>query len=87
MIPSDLRHPRYLKNTRCSEGAFNMKVRPLHDRVIVKRLEEDRTSPGGMRFPIRRPKSPFRERLSRSARQRRLAAAHAPICPFMLLSR
>jgi hypothetical protein len=25
-----------------------MKIRALHDRVIVKRLEEDRTSPGGM---------------------------------------
>src|SRR5678815_1600982 len=25
-----------------------MKIRPLHDRVIVKRLDEDRTSPGGI---------------------------------------
>jgi len=24
-----------------------MKIRPLHDRVIVKRLEEEKTSPGG----------------------------------------
>jgi len=28
-----------------------MKIRPLHDRVIVKRLEEDRTSPGGIVIP------------------------------------
>jgi chaperonin GroES len=28
-----------------------MKIRPLHDRVIVKRLEEDRTSPGGILIP------------------------------------
>jgi len=28
-----------------------MKIRPLHDRVIVKRLEEDRTSPGGIAIP------------------------------------
>jgi chaperonin GroES len=28
-----------------------MKLRPLHDRVIVKRLEEDRTSPGGIVIP------------------------------------
>ncbi len=28
-----------------------MKIRPLHDRVIVKRLEEDRTSPGGIEIP------------------------------------
>lgn len=28
-----------------------MKIRPLHDRVIVKRLEEDRKSPGGIVIP------------------------------------
>ena len=28
-----------------------MKIRPLHDRVIVKRLDEDRTSPGGIVIP------------------------------------
>jgi len=28
-----------------------MKSRPLHDRVIVKRLEEERTSPGGIVIP------------------------------------
>jgi len=28
-----------------------MKIRPLHDRVMVKRLEEDRTSPGGIAIP------------------------------------
>ena len=28
-----------------------MKIRPLHDRVIVKRLEEVRTSPGGIVIP------------------------------------
>ncbi|GBE11198.1 10 kDa chaperonin [bacterium BMS3Bbin12] len=28
-----------------------MKIRPLHDRVIVKRMEEDRTSPGGIVIP------------------------------------
>ena len=25
-----------------------MKIRPLHDRVIIKRTEEERTSPGGI---------------------------------------
>ncbi|HRP35386.1 MAG TPA: co-chaperone GroES, partial [Gammaproteobacteria bacterium] len=25
-----------------------MKIRPLHDRVVIKRLEEERTSPGGI---------------------------------------
>jgi chaperonin GroES len=28
-----------------------MKIRPLHDRVMVKRLEEERTSPGGIVIP------------------------------------
>ena len=28
-----------------------MKIRPLHDRVIVKRTEEDKTSPGGIVIP------------------------------------
>jgi chaperonin GroES len=28
-----------------------MKIRPLHDRVIIKRLEEERTSPGGILIP------------------------------------
>ncbi len=28
-----------------------MNIRPLHDRVIVKRVEEDRTSPGGIVIP------------------------------------
>ena len=28
--------------------AEKQKIRPLHDRVIIKRLEESRTSPGGI---------------------------------------
>ena len=28
-----------------------MKIRPLHDRVVVKRMEEERTSPGGIVIP------------------------------------
>ena len=28
-----------------------MKIRPLHDRVIVKRLEEEKTSAGGIVIP------------------------------------
>jgi len=30
---------------------MSLKIRPLHDRVIVKRLEEERTSPGGIVIP------------------------------------
>ena len=28
-----------------------MNLRPLHDRVIIKRLEEERKSPGGIVIP------------------------------------
>ena len=28
-----------------------MNLRPLHDRIVVKRMEEDRTSPGGIVIP------------------------------------
>jgi chaperonin GroES len=28
-----------------------LKIRPLHDRVVVRRLEEERTSPGGIVIP------------------------------------
>ena len=28
-----------------------MKIRPLHDRVIVRRLEQERASPGGIVIP------------------------------------
>ena len=28
-----------------------MNIRPLHDRVVIRRLEEERTSPGGIVIP------------------------------------
>ena len=37
-----------------------MKIRPLHDRVIVKRLEEDRTSPGGIVIPDAAAEKPIK---------------------------
>jgi chaperonin GroES len=37
-----------------------MKIRPLHDRVIVKRLEEERTSPGGIVIPDSAAEKPVR---------------------------
>ncbi len=37
-----------------------MKLRPLHDRVIVKRLEEERTSPGGIVIPDTATEKPIR---------------------------
>jgi len=28
-----------------------MKIRPLHDRVVIRRMEEERTSAGGIVIP------------------------------------
>ena len=37
-----------------------MNLRPLHDRVIVKRMEEERTSPGGIVIPDSAAEKPIR---------------------------
>ncbi len=37
-----------------------LKIRPLHDRVLVKRLEEDKTSPGGIVIPDSAAEKPVR---------------------------
>jgi hypothetical protein len=35
----------------CGKEVDIMNIRPLHDRVIIKRIEEYRTSPGGTVIP------------------------------------
>ena len=37
-----------------------MKIRPLHDRVIIRRLEEERTSAGGIVIPDSATEKPIR---------------------------
>ena len=37
-----------------------MNLRPLHDRVILKRMEEERTSPGGIVIPDSATEKPIR---------------------------
>ena len=37
-----------------------MKLRPLHDRVVVKRMEEERTSPGGLVIPDSATEKPIK---------------------------
>jgi chaperonin GroES len=34
-----------------TQGEISMKIRPLHDRVIVRRLEEERKTAGGIVIP------------------------------------
>ena len=37
-----------------------MKIRPLHDRVVVRRMEEERTTPGGIVIPDGATEKPMR---------------------------
>ena len=37
-----------------------MKIRPLHDRVIVRRWEEEKTSPGGIVIPDSATEKPIK---------------------------
>ena len=37
-----------------------MKIRPLHDRVVIRRLDEERTSPGGIVIPDSATEKPSR---------------------------
>ena len=37
-----------------------MKIRPLHDRVLIKRTEEERTSPGGIVIPDNAAEKPVK---------------------------
>jgi chaperonin GroES len=41
-------------------GSIQMKLRPLHDRVIVKRMEEERLSAGGIVIPDSATEKPIR---------------------------
>ena len=46
----------YLANS----GDLYMKIRPLHDRVLVRRMEEERTSPGGIVIPDSATEKPIK---------------------------
>ena len=37
-----------------------MKIKPLHDRIVVRRTEEERTSPGGIVIPDNATEKPSR---------------------------
>ncbi len=56
-----------------------MKLRPLHDRVIVKRLEEERVSAGGIVIPDSAAEKPSREVATTGMRRNR-HCGHAGGC-------
>jgi len=41
------------------KGETSVKIRPLHDRVVVRRLEEERKSPGGIVIPDNAKEKPI----------------------------
>ena len=57
-----------------------MKIRPLHDRVIVKRLEEDRTSPGGIAIPDAAAEEPTHGRIVAVGKGKVLKNGHVRRC-------
>jgi chaperonin GroES len=57
-----------------------MKIRPLHDRVIVKRLEEDRTSPGGIAIPDTAAEKPVHGTIIAVGRGKILESGHVRPC-------
>ena len=57
-----------------------MKIRPLHDRVIVKRLEEARTSPGGIAIPDTAAEKPMHEKILAVGKGKILENGHVRPC-------
>jgi chaperonin GroES len=57
-----------------------MKIRPLHDRVLVKRLEEDRTSPGGIVIPDTAAEKPIQGNIIAVGKGKILENGHVRPC-------
>ena len=57
-----------------------MKIRPLHDRVIVKRLEEDGTSPGGIAIPDTAAEKPTYGKIVAVGKGKILENGHVRAC-------
>jgi chaperonin GroES len=49
-----------------------MNIRPLHDRVILKRMEEETTSPGGIVIPDSAAEKPVRGEIIAAGNGKRL---------------
>jgi chaperonin GroES len=49
-----------------------MNIRPLHDRVILKRMEEETTSPGGIVIPDSATEKPIRGEVVATGKGKRL---------------
>src|SRR3970282_999538 len=49
-----------MRQIRSLERETSMKIRPLHDRVVIRRTEEERTSAGGIVIPDTAAEKPIR---------------------------
>ena len=68
------------KHGRNPQECLTMKIRPLHDRVIVKRLEEDRTSPGGIAIPDTAAEKPVHGTIVAVGKGKILESGHVRPC-------
>lgn len=57
-----------------------MNIRPLHDRVIVKRLQEVRTSPGGIAIPATAAEKPVHGKVLAVGKGKILKNGHVRPC-------
>ena len=50
----------FQRNQIFGQGDRSMKLRPLHDRVVIRRTEEERESPGGIIIPDTAAEKPIK---------------------------
>jgi hypothetical protein len=60
------------KNVSPFEGDIPMNIRPLQDRVILKRMEEELTSAGGIVIPDSAAEKPSRGEIIAAGKGKRL---------------
>jgi co-chaperonin GroES (HSP10) len=54
-----------------------MKIKPLHDRVVVRRIDEEARTPGGVIIPDTAKEKPMQGQVVASAREHATRAASA----------
>ena len=59
-----------------------MKIRPLHDRVIIQRLDAETKSPGGIVIPDSAAEKPIRGKVVAVGKGKILERQHAPMFGF-----
>jgi len=59
-----------------------MKIRPLHDRVVIKRTEEERTSPGGIVIPDTATEKPIKGKVVAVGKGK--VIENGQVCPLTL---